>query len=65
MLVVCCIVAYCSIQGRSVPYARTQVLPHRFDNLKKINILSQFFFFTFYSLNLDYVSMMQYFLLGL
>ena len=21
-------------QGRSVPYARTQVLPHRFDNLK-------------------------------
>ena len=22
-------------QGRSVPYARTQVLPHRFDNLKK------------------------------
>ena len=23
------------IQGRSVPYARTQVLPHRFDNLKK------------------------------
>ena len=23
------------IQGLSVPYARTQVLPHRFDNLKK------------------------------
>ena len=30
-------------QGRSVPYARTQVLPHRFDNLKKI--LNNFFFF--------------------
>ena len=27
--------------GRSMPYARTQVLPHRFDNLKK-------FFFTFF-----------------
>ena len=25
------------VQGRSVPYARTQVLPHRFDNLKKKN----------------------------
>ena len=28
----------CSMQGRSVPYARTQVLPHRFDTLKKNNI---------------------------
>ena len=25
----------CHVQGRSVPYARTQVLSHRFDNLKK------------------------------
>ena len=38
------------MQGRSVPYARTQVLPHRFDNLKKKkNILIFFFFFRFYS----------------
>ena len=29
------------MQGRSVPYARTQVLPHRFDNF--------FFFFRFHS----------------
>ena len=35
-------------QGRSVPYARTQVLPHRFDNLKKkINLIFFFFFLDF------------------
>ena len=31
-------------QGRSVPYARTQVLPHRFDNLKKKSIKKKSFF---------------------
>ena len=31
-------------QGRNVPYARTQVLPHRFDNLKK-KLINFFFFF--------------------
>ena len=42
-----------SEQGRSVPYARTQVLPHRFDNLIFLNIFLKkyylFFVLRFYS----------------